>query len=632
MLTLAFAALCAIPACHAQAPDLPPGTTHLVPALSDEILHNPGMGIYLQYPPMDARSDEWFMGLSDIAYYRMDWNDLNPEENVTLFDEWFGPRFDFWVRQHGKRVAFRVMCQSMHSAGRYVTPKWVFDRGVPGVTHMSLWGVEQVDPAFWDDRYLDIQCEFIRKLGAYLDGRPGLEFVDIGSIGEWGEMHLARWTSDQFEATGYSEARYVAAYRRIIDCFHEAFPTTPVFLNVGGQNHLSINDYAAINGMHFRQDGLTPSGASYDVGGWLYGPYSRRGVMCNFEFCYGLDEMNRLGLDLKATFDKGLSAPISYLNTNLGDYRTLPQSARDLIADAARRIGYRFVVTGLDCRPTFRVDGAHRPRIPIACTWRNDGTAPCIRSLALEWLLVDAAGQVAHRELHYPETPTTCWWPGEEQPVRLMLRPPASLPLGAYSLRVAMLDPATGRRIMLGLAGRDEQTSYPLADLEAVPAQAQETVIYQSDFEQGIEGWWATTGMTATSLPGEGREGSVCLCLEGTQAFGWNYASIRLPSPVVAGSRVRLEAWMKVESLAPADHPPYLKIAVNRADGSWIENYNTNGYDPGRLGQWQKLEVSPDVAAGAVGADIAVEKGAEGLLVTTRILLDDVRLVMTQEP
>ena len=134
---------------------------------------------------------------------------------VYKFDEFFGPRFDFWVAQNHKRVAFRVMCQSMHSAADYVTPKWVFDKGVPGVQHTALRGQTQTDPVFWDERYLEVQGEFIRKLGEYLDGRPGLEFVDIGSIGEWGEMHLMRWTPQQLAETGYTEAKYVAAYRRV---------------------------------------------------------------------------------------------------------------------------------------------------------------------------------------------------------------------------------------------------------------------------------------------------------------------------------------------------------------------------------------------------------------------------------
>jgi len=113
---------------------------------------------------------------------------------------------------------------------------------------------------------LVLYCEFIAKLGEYLDGREGFEFIDMRGIGEWGEMHLKRWTPEQLAATGYTDTKYIAAYRRMIDAHAQAFPHSQVFLNVGGPKFLTIMDYAALCGCNFRQDGLTPTGASYDVG------------------------------------------------------------------------------------------------------------------------------------------------------------------------------------------------------------------------------------------------------------------------------------------------------------------------------------------------------------------------------
>lgn len=192
----------------------PPGLAMRViePALTDDILFNPGMGLYLAggsglryQPPADA----WALALCDTVYFRPDWNELESEGPGTGFQAYFGPIFDFWVKQRGKRVAFRVMSESMHSRSKYVTPAWVFDQGVPGVVHRGLRGQEQLDPVFWDDRYLDAHCQFIQRLGKYLDGREGLEFVDIGGIGEWGEMHLGlhiqgRWTPQQLEETQFT--------------------------------------------------------------------------------------------------------------------------------------------------------------------------------------------------------------------------------------------------------------------------------------------------------------------------------------------------------------------------------------------------------------------------------------------
>jgi len=602
-----------------------------VPQLSDDVLFNPRMGLYLFYPPQDARPEEWFMQIADIVYFRPDWAELNPEEGVYRFDEWYGPIHDLWVKKHGKRVAFRIMSQSMHSKGRYVTPKWVFDKGVPGVAHINLYGEEQIDPVFWDERYLDVHCEFIRRLGEYFDGRPELEFVDIGSIGEWGEMHLARWTPEQLEETGYSESRYVAAYRRVIDAFAAAFPRTQVFLNVGGPERLTIMDYAAQRGIHFRQDGLTPSGASYDVGEWLYKPYSRRGVVCNFEFHSGLEEMRQKGWDLRATIEKGLSAPISYLNTNLGYYRTLPEEARELLAQAARRIGYRFVLGRLDYLPRFRLDGTRPGRVLLTSVWRNDGVAPCYDSLAVEWSLLDAQGKTVATQLDFPPNPTTRWWPGEEQTLRSVMRVPASTPPGEYRLAVRMLLPETGQHIFLGIAGRDEQDRYLLCPIAGVRAEAAGAVAYEEDFEGGQTPWGAVEGITVALGP-PGHSGQASLLIAGTRQQGWNYAYLRLPATIPPASKVRLTAWMLVEEIEPRSHPPYIKIGANRADGRWIENYNTNKYDLSRMGTWQPLQGIFEISPEAASFDLCVETGTYEVPITVRLRIDDVKIEVLEAP
>lgn len=602
-----------------------------VPEPSDEILFNPRMGLYLFYPPRDARPDEWFMKIAKVIYFRIDWAEVNPEEGVYRFDEWYGPIYDLWVKQHGMRVAFRIMSQCMHSKTRYVTPKWVFDKGVPGVVHTNLYGEEQVDPVFWDERYLDIQCEFIRRLGEYFDGRPEIEFVDIGSIGEWGEMHLARWTPEQLEETGFSESSYVAAYRRVIDAFAAAFPRTQVFLNVGGQERLTIMDYAAQRGIHFRQDGLTPSGASYDVGEWLYKPYSRRGVICNFEFHSGLEEMQRKGWDLRETIEKGLSAPISYLNTNLGYYRTLPEEARQLLTEAARRIGYRFVLTRVEYLPRFRLDGEKPGRVVLTSVWRNDGVAPCYDSFAIEWSLLDAQGNAVATQLDYPPNPTTRWWPGEEQTLRTMIRVPAETPPGTYRLAVRMLLPETGQHILLGLAGRDDQDRYLLCPIEGVHAEATGGVVFEDGFESPETAWRVVEGMTLTvGPPGHGGESS--LLISGTRKQGWNYAGLRLPVALPPASKVRLTAWMLVEAIDPPGFPPYLKIGANRVDGTWLTNYNTGRYDLGQLGAWQQLQGVFEISPEAATFDLCVETGTYDVPITARIRIDDVRLEVLEAP
>lgn len=629
---LSLLAVSAAPAWSAPALDL----QDVVPPASDAPLANPGMGLYLfgTRNPADMPADAWFAPMVNIGYFRDDWSVLEPDaEGEYKFDEYFGPIFDLWVKQWGKRVAFRFMSQNMHSRQKYVTPRWVFDKGVPGVTHKGLYTPEQIDPAFWDERYLAVQERFIAALGKYLDGRPGVEFIDIGGIGEWGEMHLARWTSEQLAQTGYSETRYIAAYRRLIDAYARAFPHTRVFLNVG--DFETINDYAALRGVHFRQDGLKPSGPSADVGKRFYHSYSRRGVICNYELFSGYSEMKQKGWGVPETFAKGLEDPISYLHINLMSYRELqnpPAEVKQAVTDAARRIGFRFALTRLRCNRALRLDGRTPGRLLVEHTWKNLGVAPCYDSYALRFSLVDAAGKVAAEEIVFPRRPTTLWWPGEEVALQSVLSVPATTPLGAYRLKVAMVKPEEpALRIQLALAGRDADGRYDVAGVPVERGEARGGTAYEQGFEAGDGGWHPTEGISL-KVDADAHSGKGALLVAGTQpGTAWSYASVDLPGPVLPASRYRLSCWMKVDGAPPA-RAPYLKIGLTDAQGKWITNISTQEYDLAKVGTWQLLQAFVETTPETAGGHLAVEKGSLEGKFAVSLRLDDVKLELLEAP
>jgi hypothetical protein len=606
------------------------------------VLFNPGMGMYLPGGGSFREVPEgaWFLDeLTDIVYYRPVWSMLEGDEGEYTFDEYFGPIFDFWVKTLGKRVAFRVMSQSTHFRGTYATPEYVFGRSVPGVRHTNRYGDEQVNPVFWHARYMEVYEKFLMALGQYLDGRNGLEFIDIGCIGEWGEMHLGlhipgRWTREQLDETGFTREKYIAVYRRAIDAHARAFPNTRVFLNVGSYD--TIADYAAIRGVHFRQDGLTPSGPSANVGKRYYQPYARRGIICNYEFHSGWRSMEQKGWGAMATVEKGLEDPVSYMNTNMlgiGGLTQAPPEPTEALKYAARRVGFRFVIAKLACLSRFRLDGEKPGRVLINHTWRNLGVAPCYESYALRWSLADDAGTVVAESLDFPRTPTTLWWPDEEVALSSVLRVPAETPPGEYTLRVAMVSPEEQDvRIQLGIAGRTDDGSYRLADVHGVRAEPGEAVVYEEGFEPGSEPWPAAGGMTATVDDGAAHSGQSSLLVTGRQEGAWNYSAHHLQIPVLPASKYRLTCWMHVESIDSPNREPHFKIGLTDAQGEHIENCNSNVYNTGQLGTWQELRVTFDTTPHTAGGHLAIEKGGREDTVTVHLRLDDVKLELLESP
>ena len=80
------------------------------PSLSQDILFNPGMGLYLAggggltYQPA---ADAWPLSLCDIVYFRPGWCDLEADGPGAGLAAYFEPIFDFWVKRaaSGSRFA-----------------------------------------------------------------------------------------------------------------------------------------------------------------------------------------------------------------------------------------------------------------------------------------------------------------------------------------------------------------------------------------------------------------------------------------------------------------------------------------------------------------------------------------------
>ncbi len=616
-----------------------PATLSLQPKITDAVLLNPGMGIYHMTGARNQPDPElWFMKICGIAYTRCHWADLEPEQGQYKFDEYFGPMFDYWVTQIHKRVAFRVMCESMHGRIKYVTPEWVFQAGVPGVPHTGLGDQEQIDPVFWDPKYLDLQCDFIRAFGEWADGRPGLEFVDIGSIGEWGEMHFGehipgRWTRDQMVEAGFTDYKLALAYRRIIDAFADAFPHTRVFLNVGGR--MGINDYAASRGIHFRQDGLGLHGASYNVESTLYPAYGFRGVQCNLELHSGYDRMKANGWDVVEVIKKGLEGPLSYQNINFGGNvlnEAPPEDVREAVEYCARHIGYRFAL--IEARAPAEVHAwPDMPgRMPIQQTWQNQGVAPCYENLGLEWGLFGADGRPVATRPDFPGVPTTQWVPAQDIEVATILDLPPGLAPGQYLLGVRLFLPEKPeQRYYLPMAEMGAQDWYRVGEVQIVPGVAGQERVWVWDFEGDFTPAGLAQGMAAALVDDPLHGGARALRIEGQCEDTWGYATLARVA-LEPGARYRLTGWMLVRKLEGLRGGPSMKVGINGPDGAWVTNATTGAYRMDQPDTWQRLSVEFDTPAQGVTGDVCVERGSFSGVADAEIYLDDLELRTTAAP
>ena len=225
---------------------------------SSKILNNPHKGWEVHYysnsirnygnrlSPDDSLPD--FPGLSNI-YMRLAWSYLEPEEgeyNWAVIDS----VIDRWVSR-GKTVSFRITAKETTMV--YATPEWVRKAGAKGkfIDNTGL-RVKAWAPDYGDDIFLQKLENFHKAFAARYD-KPFTSYIDIGSIGEWGEGHTAY--------SGWEDVP-VDVVKKHIDIYKRNYKNTVLVISddfVGQRDtddgtDYEIFDYCLKNGIGFRDD------------------------------------------------------------------------------------------------------------------------------------------------------------------------------------------------------------------------------------------------------------------------------------------------------------------------------------------------------------------------------------------
>jgi len=233
-------------------------------------LENPHKGWYHHYPdnhltaryPIAKDSDLVDFPGMDHLYMRLAWAYLEPEEG--RFD-W--PVIDRTISKwtsRGLGISFRISCRETGTdriEQRYATPRWVMEAGAKGGYYLKgektgpdgPW-----EPIFDDPVFLEKLENFLRAFGNRYDGKPWLRYVDIGSIGDWGEGHT--WSGSRLEY-GYEQ-------RKIhIDLYRKYFPKTQLVISddfvysvQNPQDRKRMHRYVLENGITYRDDSILVNG------------------------------------------------------------------------------------------------------------------------------------------------------------------------------------------------------------------------------------------------------------------------------------------------------------------------------------------------------------------------------------
>lgn len=382
--------------------------------------------------PSDSLSD--FPGLNDI-YLRLAWAYLEPEEGKynwevidSIMDRWVG-----W----GHTISFRITCKETHDLV-YATPEWVKNAGARGkmTGNGRAWAPDYGDPVF-----LEKLENFHRAFAARYDGKPWVEYIDIGSIGEWGEGHTA--------FSGWEDVP-VEVVKQHIDLFRRCYKHSVLIISddiIGQRNaddgsDYEIYQYCLANGIGFRDDSANV--LWYKLLG--FGPSCIRSPeifsRTYKDFPVVLESDHYRDALPEGMWDHGIPFEMALQETHatfIGFHHYprewLPDNFQ-LACRLANLCGYWYFPKFAMMPDTFRVQSS---RNYIRLTWENHGVAPAYHRYKLFMKLINNhTGETFIQEL--TESDNRTWLPHEIVAEHCILQLDKDLTYGKYDLLIGLLD------------------------------------------------------------------------------------------------------------------------------------------------------------------------------------------------
>ncbi len=299
-------------------------------------------------------------------------------------------------------------------------------------------------------------------MAARYDGNPQVAFVDVGSLGVWGEGHT--WASTR-------RPILPATVKRHIDLYKKHFKNTLLAANddMGGPQAVGpgeVMQYAVDQGLTLRDDSILvqPGKNAYFHAAWAQPFWPRVPVILESEH-YGSSKARGCWKDGSLYLQAVEDYHASYTSIHWWPHEFLAEN-RELVRKMNLRLGYRLQLVEASWPKSVKAKGA----LAFKSTWRNVGVAPCLPGGYPAVTLKDSQGGIAgvfvDEGFDVRSLPVAIAGKagGRSQEKAFLL--PLQLGGGRYELFLSLGRRTGTPRIALPLEGDDGQRRYRLGAIQ----------------------------------------------------------------------------------------------------------------------------------------------------------------------
>lgn len=341
-------------------------------------------------PLMGYVPSAWYNEVSeDISLLYMDitWAELEPEEGVynwASIDE--ENQISRW-RKEGKHLVLRFVCDIPSDEEHMDIPEWLYEKsGKAGKWYDGEYG-KGFAPDYNSPTIISCHKKAVRAIGEHF-GQDGLiSYVELGSLGHWGEWHVNY-------SEGIQRIPREAVRDKYILPWTEAFPDAMILMR---------RPFAAAEkyGFGLYNDMIGQPEATQSWLGWINngGEYDQTGEknvivpMNGFwktapsggEFTSSLSMEEMLDTNLSGTVEMIREAHTTFLGPKIPD-----ENYVDGYKEVLKNMGYRLWISMAELKNT-----AKGSRLKL--TWENSGVAPMYKEWPVYVYIEDESGKLVEK-------------------------------------------------------------------------------------------------------------------------------------------------------------------------------------------------------------------------------------------
>lgn len=419
-----------------------------------DALNNPYMG----WAPTAERGP--YSQPHRLVYAGLKWSELEPTKGKFAWSE-IEDKFKlaYWVGRKIK-IIFRFIMDYPGVANHMDIPQWLYQE----INGDGTWYGGGFSPNYKNPVLISNHQRVINAIAQRYGNNPGLAFIQLGSIGHWGEFHTVYLKASD---TGYMPS--ISISNQYVSHYLSAFANKKLLMRrpfqIAKDNNMGLyndmfgdkaeterhiryfnNGYANPGNWGFAE-GTYPAMPDF----WKYGPSAGEfgGPVSQFLSDIAISQTMWLAQESHTSF-LGPRCPADPAQGSA------PQKNIDALHNI---LGYRFVLRTTSTQQNIQPGSM----VPVSMVWNNKGSAPFYFKWPLELSLADSTGRIVRRITTNDDIRT--WLPGTTT-INNTVAIPNNLSEGTYTLCVAIIDPETGNPgIDIAITGKRSDGRYSIGNI-----------------------------------------------------------------------------------------------------------------------------------------------------------------------